>query len=54
VRRLAAQHPIVIAPGHGQPMAGEAALRALLELSHRFDEVARPSSGRYVDHPVRG
>ena len=53
VRRLAALDPAFIAPGHGQPMAGELAMRSLTELSMRFDEVARPEHGRYVDHPTR-
>src|SRR5688500_17349721 len=26
----------------------------LRELASRFDELARPAHGRYVDHPVRG
>jgi glyoxylase-like metal-dependent hydrolase (beta-lactamase superfamily II) len=53
VRRLAALEPAFIAPGHGQPMAGVQALQSLTELSHRFDEVARPEHGRYVEHPTR-
>ncbi|HKH71920.1 MAG TPA: MBL fold metallo-hydrolase [Vicinamibacterales bacterium] len=54
VRRLAALQPVVIAPGHGQPMAGQDALRALIRLADDFDEVARPEHGRYVEHPTRG
>ena len=54
VRRLAALRPTVIAPGHGQPMAGEDALRALQRLAEHFDEIARPEHGRYVEHPTRG
>jgi glyoxylase-like metal-dependent hydrolase (beta-lactamase superfamily II) len=54
VRRLAALRPIVIAPGHGQPMAGEDSLRALHRLAEEFDEIVRPERGRYVEHPVRG
>ena len=53
VRRLAALEPAFIAPGHGQPMAGVQALQSLTELSQRFDEVARPEHGRYVEHPTR-
>lgn len=53
VRRLSALHPAVMAPGHGQPMAGEDAMRALEELAERFDEVARPEHGRYTDQPTR-
>lgn len=54
VERLAALQPAFIAPGHGQPMAGEATTGALAELARRFDAVARPDRGRYVDHPRRG
>jgi glyoxylase-like metal-dependent hydrolase (beta-lactamase superfamily II) len=54
VRRLAALRPMVIAPGHGQPMAGEDALRALHTLAEQFDTIARPEHGRYVEHPTRG
>jgi len=54
VRRLAALRPAVMAPGHGQPMAGDDAARALVQLAERFDEVARPEAGRYVEHPTRG
>lgn len=54
VRRLASLRPTVMVPGHGRPMAGEDALRALDVLSEHFDDVARPERGRYVKHPVRG
>jgi glyoxylase-like metal-dependent hydrolase (beta-lactamase superfamily II) len=54
VARLASLEPAFIAPGHGQPMAGERVSRALLELSATFDQVARPAQGRYVQHPQRG
>lgn len=54
VQRLASLHPAFIAPGHGQPMAGDQAMRALSELAERFDELARPERGRYVEHPRRG
>jgi glyoxylase-like metal-dependent hydrolase (beta-lactamase superfamily II) len=48
VRRLAGLHPAFMAAGHGQPMAGADATRALDELAVRFDEAARPDHGRYV------
>jgi glyoxylase-like metal-dependent hydrolase (beta-lactamase superfamily II) len=51
VQRLAALRPAIIAPGHGQPMAGGETTEALHELAVRFDEVARPAHGRYVEHP---
>ena len=54
VRALAALEPVAIAPGHGQPMVGPETAAALHELARRFDEVARPTTGRYVDHPTRG
>jgi glyoxylase-like metal-dependent hydrolase (beta-lactamase superfamily II) len=53
VERLASLNPSFIAPGHGQPMAGDEATRSLVELAERFDEVARPEHGRYVQHPTR-
>jgi glyoxylase-like metal-dependent hydrolase (beta-lactamase superfamily II) len=54
VRNLAALQPAFIAPGHGHPMAGAETTRALLELAARFDELARPEHGRYVERPTRG
>jgi len=54
VEHLAALDPACIAPGHGEPMAGDEAGRALLELADRFDEVARPEHGRYVARPHSG
>jgi hypothetical protein len=53
VRRLAALTPAFIAPGHRQPMAGEATTLALAALAAEFDEFARPEQGWYVEHPVR-
>jgi glyoxylase-like metal-dependent hydrolase (beta-lactamase superfamily II) len=53
VQRLAALHPAFIAPGHGQPMAGDDSAESLVELSERFDEVARPEAGRYVNKPAQ-
>jgi len=53
VERLAALQPAFIAPGHGLPLAGYDAALALSALAERFDEVARPSDGRYVRNPVR-
>jgi len=51
VERLAALRPVIVAPGHGRPMAGRETTEALGELAARFDEVARPAHGRYVEHP---
>jgi glyoxylase-like metal-dependent hydrolase (beta-lactamase superfamily II) len=53
VQRLAELGPAYIAPGHGKPMSGELTTRSLIELAKRFDQVARPEHGRYVDHPTR-
>jgi glyoxylase-like metal-dependent hydrolase (beta-lactamase superfamily II) len=53
VRKLAALQPAHIAPGHGRPMAGPETTEALRELAERFDEVARPEHGEYVEHPRR-
>jgi glyoxylase-like metal-dependent hydrolase (beta-lactamase superfamily II) len=53
VRRVADLQPAVLAPGHGRPMAGPAVTDALQQLAERFDEIARPSEGRYVEHPAR-
>lgn len=54
VRRLAALKPMFVAPGHGRPMAGQEMTERLDELANRFDEVARPEHGRYVERPIRG
>lgn len=53
VRRLAALRPAFLAPGHGRPMAGDETAHALQELADRFDSVARPAHGRYVERPTR-
>ncbi len=53
VRRLAELRPAIVVPGHGRPMAGPAVESALQQLAERFDEIARPAEGRYVDHPAR-
>ena len=48
VERLAALRPLALAPGHGQPMAGEHVAEALQDMADDFDRIARPDSGRYV------
>jgi len=40
--------PMVMAPGHRQPIAGEYAPGKLSQLAVHFDEVARPYTGRYA------
>jgi glyoxylase-like metal-dependent hydrolase (beta-lactamase superfamily II) len=52
VRRLAALHPAVVAPGHGRSMSGPQMTDALQYLADRFDAVARPAHGHYVEHPA--
>ncbi len=52
VERLAALRPYVIAPAHGQAMQGVEVADALAELAFRFDEVARPAHGKYVEPVV--
>ena len=54
VRRLAALGPQFIAPGHGHAVSGDLWRGSLMELANRFDELARPEHGRYVERPVRG
>lgn len=52
VRRLAELRPSMVAPGHGLPLAGSDVADRLAELAARFDEVARPEHGRYVNEPA--
>jgi glyoxylase-like metal-dependent hydrolase (beta-lactamase superfamily II) len=48
VQKLAALDAQIIAPGHGQPVAGGDAAEKLKQLAQRFDELAKPDRGRYV------
>jgi glyoxylase-like metal-dependent hydrolase (beta-lactamase superfamily II) len=54
VTRLSALEPRAIAPGHGQPISGADVADRLYELASRFDDVAIPEQGRYVERPVIG
>jgi hypothetical protein len=45
-------HPSVAATGHGVPMGGPRLQAGLGELARRFDELAVPPHGRYVNAPV--
>ena len=54
VERLAALAPGFVGPGHGQPISGAAVAGQLRDLAARFDELARPEHGRYVEKPVKG
>jgi glyoxylase-like metal-dependent hydrolase (beta-lactamase superfamily II) len=53
VRRLAAMEPEIAVVGHGRPMRGAEMRAALHELADRFDEIAVPEHGRYVEEPAR-
>jgi glyoxylase-like metal-dependent hydrolase (beta-lactamase superfamily II) len=52
VERLAALRPIVVATGHGRPMAGPDVADAVAALARNFDRVARPEHGMYVNEPA--
>lgn len=49
VERLADLHPAIAATGHGTPMSGEELATGLSDLVARFDDVAVPDHGKYVD-----
>ncbi|MEX0773361.1 MAG: MBL fold metallo-hydrolase [Balneolales bacterium] len=49
VEWLANLKPIVIAPGHGPPMVGADVSNTLDEFANKFEEVAKPGKGRYVE-----
>jgi hypothetical protein len=48
VQALGALAPQTVVTGHGQAMQGPEMRAALTELAERFDEVAVPTTGRYV------
>jgi hypothetical protein len=50
--KLAALDPEIVATGHGHPMYGEEMRNALHRLARRFDELAQPAAGRYVNEPA--
>lgn len=52
VKTLASLEPEIAATGHGKPMAGEQLRSALHTLADNFNELAVPSSGRYVGDPA--
>jgi glyoxylase-like metal-dependent hydrolase (beta-lactamase superfamily II) len=52
VRKIAAVNPRTIAPGHGHVMRGRELQDALQELAENFEELAMPSSGRYLNNPA--
>jgi glyoxylase-like metal-dependent hydrolase (beta-lactamase superfamily II) len=49
VPALAALQPSVAATGHGVPMNGPKLIEELNNLAENFDELAKPSHGKYVD-----
>jgi len=44
VARLAELNPLIVAPGHGQPLRGLNLPQELQDLARRFDEVAIPDN----------
>jgi glyoxylase-like metal-dependent hydrolase (beta-lactamase superfamily II) len=52
VRALAALEPETVVTGHGHAMRGPAMRAALHSLADRFERVAVPGAGRYVDRPA--
>ena len=50
VRKLAALQPRIAATGHGPVMRGRELQTQLSFLANRFEQVAVPTSGRYVGH----
>src|SRR5687768_8771526 len=53
VGRLADLQPAVAFTGHGQPMTNPRLAHDLRMLADKFDELAVPKSGRYVQQPAR-
>lgn len=49
VQKLAALEPRLVVAGHGQYMEGPELQQGLHELAMRFDELALPAYGKYVD-----
>jgi glyoxylase-like metal-dependent hydrolase (beta-lactamase superfamily II) len=52
VLKLAALDPEIVATGHGVPMFGQEMRNSLHRLSRRFDDLALPAHGRYVNEPA--
>ena len=52
LKSLMKLEPEIVATGHGQPMNGKIVRRSLHHLSVHFNEIAVPSSGRYVIEPA--
>jgi glyoxylase-like metal-dependent hydrolase (beta-lactamase superfamily II) len=52
VMKLTALDPDIAATGHGKPMQGEELRTELHKLSNKFDQLAVPAEGRYVQEPA--
>ena len=52
VLKLAALDPEIVATGHGHPMFGQEMRNALHTLARKFDQLAQPAHGRYVNEPA--
>lgn len=52
VKKLAALKPAVAITGHGKPIAGELLTNGLQELATKFDRIAIPDHGKFVDKNV--
>lgn len=52
VLKLAALDPEIVATGHGHPMFGQEMRNSLHTLSRRFNDLAQPAEGRYVNQPA--
>lgn len=53
VKKLTDLHPRILAAGHGPLMRSKELKEALEKLVTNFKEIAVPSSGRYIDHPIQ-
>ncbi|RHW42084.1 MBL fold metallo-hydrolase [Neobacillus notoginsengisoli] len=49
VEKLASLHPTIAITGHGRPMEGETLRENLQMLVEKFDEIAIPDYGKFVD-----
>ncbi|HYE32916.1 MAG TPA: MBL fold metallo-hydrolase [Methylomirabilota bacterium] len=52
VRTLARLQPDLVVTGHGRALQGSAMTQALVQLAERFEEIAVPEKGRYVNAPA--
>jgi glyoxylase-like metal-dependent hydrolase (beta-lactamase superfamily II) len=52
-RILASLHPELMITGHGPPLAGQPLQEGLRRLAKNFDEIAVPTSGRYLQSSAK-